>query len=76
MSPRAVSADLPTDLPPSLPPSLPTDLEIARATALDPMPVIAERAGISAEHLEPYGRAVAKIDLAAIPALQLSLIHI
>ncbi len=70
MSPRAVSADLPTDLPPSLPPSLPTDLEIARATALDPMPVIAERAGISAEHLEPYGRAVAKIDLAAIPALQ------
>jgi formate--tetrahydrofolate ligase len=57
VSPRAVSADLPTDLPPSLPPSLPTDLEIARATALDPMPVIAERAGISAEHLEPYGRA-------------------
>ena len=34
------------------------------------MPAIAGRAGISAEHLEPYGRAVAKIDLAAIPALQ------
>ena len=50
--------------------TLPTDLEIARTARLEPMPVIADRAGIRADYLEPYGRSVAKIDLAAIAALQ------
>jgi formate--tetrahydrofolate ligase len=40
---------------------MPTDLEIARAVELQPIADIAARAGIPAEHLEPYGRYKAKI---------------
>ncbi len=39
-----------------------TDLEIARATSLRPIHEIAERAGIPAEGLIPYGRTKAKVD--------------
>jgi formate--tetrahydrofolate ligase len=38
-----------------------TDLEIARAVTLRPITEIAARAGISAEHLEPFGQFKAKI---------------
>ena len=38
-----------------------TDLEIARAVTLSPISEIAARAGIAAEHLEPFGRFKAKI---------------
>ena len=48
---------------------LPSDLEIARATSLRPIAEIASAAHIPAQHVEPYGRHVAKIDLAAIEAL-------
>jgi formate--tetrahydrofolate ligase len=47
-------------------PELPSDLAIARATPLDPIQTVAERAGIPLERLEPYGRHVAKVDLAAV----------
>ncbi len=46
-----------------------TDLEIARAAHLLPIEEVATAAGIDPDHLEPYGRHVAKIDLAAIDAL-------
>lgn len=45
--------------------SPPTDLAIARAAHLDDITTVAQRAGIIPDHLEPYGRHVAKIDLAA-----------
>ena len=45
-------------------PSFPTDLEIASAATLRPMDEIGAQLGISPDHLEPYGRDVAKIDLA------------
>ncbi|MGA8047702.1 MAG: formate--tetrahydrofolate ligase [Dermatophilaceae bacterium] len=48
---------------------LPSDLEIARATHLRPIAEIAAAAHLPAEHVEPYGRHVAKVDLAAIEAL-------
>lgn len=48
---------------------IPTDLAIARAATLRPIADIAAAAHISAEHVEPYGRHVAKVDLAAIDAL-------
>ena len=38
-----------------------TDLKIARAVTLSPISEIAARAGIAAEHLEPFGRFKAKI---------------
>ena len=50
--------------------SLPSDLEIARAATLLPIGEIAAKAHIPAEFVEPYGRDVAKIDLAAIEALR------
>lgn len=43
----------------------PSDLDIARATHLEPIGDVAELAGLPADRLEPYGRNVAKIDLAA-----------
>ncbi len=49
--------------------SLPSDLEIARATPLLPIAEVAEAAGLPPERVEPYGRHVAKIDLAAIDDL-------
>jgi formate--tetrahydrofolate ligase len=48
---------------------LPTDLAIARAAHLEPIGLVAERAGIPQKRLEPYGRHVAKIDLAAVQDL-------
>lgn len=49
--------------------SLPTDLEIARAARLDPIEGVAARLGLGPHLLEPYGRGVAKVDLAAIDEL-------
>ena len=65
----------------------PTSLEIATAATLRSVSAVAADLGIDEEHLEHYGRGVAKIDLAALdapdPARQdaryvvvLSLIHI
>jgi len=48
----------------------PTDIEIAQAATLLPPTEIAAQMGIPADLLEPYGRSVAKIDLAAIEALK------
>jgi formate--tetrahydrofolate ligase len=48
---------------------IPSDLEIARAASLRPIADIAAAAHIPGEYVEPYGRHVAKIDLAAIDAL-------
>ena len=47
---------------------LPTDLEIAQQTPLKPIDDIAQQAGIAPEHLEHYGRHVAKVSLDAIKA--------
>jgi len=48
---------------------LPSDLEIARAATLLPITEVAEAAGLPLERIEPYGRNVAKIDLAVIDDL-------
>ena len=50
--------------------SFPSDLEIARAGKAIPLVDIAAQMGIRAEHLEPYGKSLAKIDLAAIDDLK------
>ncbi len=50
------------------PSPLPSDLEIARAAALAPLAEIGRRAGIEPDHLVPYGRYVAKVDLEALDA--------
>lgn len=47
------------------PTPLPSDLEIASAATLRPIADVAGDLGIAPEHVEPYGRDVAKIDLAA-----------
>lgn len=47
----------------------PSDLEIAQSTPLKPIAEIAARAGIVEEHLEYYGRHVAKVSLKAIDEL-------
>ena len=49
--------------------TFPSDLEIAKAAKLRPLSEIAEAAGIPGGMLEPYGRGTAKIDLAAIEAM-------
>jgi formate--tetrahydrofolate ligase len=46
-----------------------SDLEIARAASLKPIDQIAEEMGLSPDLLEPYGRHVMKVDLAAIERL-------
>ena len=46
----------------------PTSLEIATAATLRPMSEVAADLGIDENHLEHYGRGVAKIDLAALDA--------
>jgi formate--tetrahydrofolate ligase len=48
--------------------SMPTSLEIAQAATLRPISDVAADIGIDEEHLEHYGRGVAKIDLAALDA--------
>ena len=61
---------MPTTPPPPGPPAtLPSDLEIARAAHLEPIEAVAEAAGIGVHRLEPYGRHVAKVDLAALDDL-------
>lgn len=49
--------------------SLPSDLAIARAAEPAPITDIAHAAGIDDELLQPYGRDVAKVDLATIDRL-------
>jgi formate--tetrahydrofolate ligase len=48
---------------------LPSDLEIARRATLLPLEDVAASMGIGPHLLEPYGRGVAKIDLAAVDEL-------
>ncbi|HEY7718476.1 MAG TPA: formate--tetrahydrofolate ligase [Pedococcus sp.] len=61
---------MPTTSPPPGPPAtLPSDLEIARAAHLEPVAAVAQAAGIGEHRLEPYGRHVAKVDLAALDDL-------
>ena len=45
---------------------LPTDLEIAHAATLRPLAEVAADLGLTEDHLEPWGRDVAKIDLAVL----------
>src|SRR3954447_16499054 len=47
---------------------MPTSLEIAHAATLRPISEVAADIGIDEEHLEHYGRGVAKIELAALDA--------
>lgn len=47
------------------PTPLPSDLEIASSATLRPIAEVASDLGVAPEHIEPYGRDVAKIDLAA-----------
>jgi formate--tetrahydrofolate ligase len=44
-----------------------TDIEIARAAMLQPIALVAEKAGIPPEALNPYGKFIAKVDTQAIP---------
>ena len=46
--------------------AFPTDLEIAQSAALAPLADIAAQIGLTPDHLEPYGRDVAKIDVDAV----------
>ncbi|WP_141631320.1 formate--tetrahydrofolate ligase [Mobilicoccus pelagius] len=45
---------------------LPSDIEIAQNAELAPIPEVAAMVGLDEKHLVPYGRNVAKVDLAAI----------
>jgi formate--tetrahydrofolate ligase len=45
---------------------VPTDIEISRAAAIQPIQQIADRAGIPAAAIEPYGHHKAKIDIALL----------
>lgn len=62
------------------PTSFPSDLDIARAASLRPIEEVGADAGLSPDHLEPYGRYVAKIadrtvdDLADRPAAKVVVI--
>ena len=47
---------------------VPTDLEIAQAATLRPLPEIGAILGLAPEDLEPYGRHVAKVELDAVGA--------
>ncbi|MDO5629066.1 MAG: formate--tetrahydrofolate ligase [Mobilicoccus sp.] len=48
---------------------LPSDIEIARAATLAPIPEVAAIVGIDEAHLVPYGRSVAKVELDVIEAM-------
>src|SRR5689334_9579900 len=48
--------------------TMPTSLEIAQAATLRPISEVAADIDIDEEHLEHYGRGVAKVDLAALEA--------
>ena len=45
---------------------MPSDIEIARQVTLKPITEIAKLAGISADHLQPYGHYKAKLPLSLI----------
>jgi formate--tetrahydrofolate ligase len=45
----------------------PSDLEIARASPLQPIAAIAAKLGIGEDAIEPYGRHKAKLDIAQLP---------
>jgi formate--tetrahydrofolate ligase len=47
----------------SFDPTPKTDIEIANSVTLKPIPAIAERLGVSADDLEPYGKFAAKLPL-------------
>lgn len=47
-----------------------TDVEIAQDASLEPIQLIAERAGIHADELEPYGRFKAKVSLSILERLR------
>ncbi|RMH80222.1 MAG: formate--tetrahydrofolate ligase [Actinomyces sp.] len=49
--------------------TFPSDLEIARAASPKPLPEVAAAMGIGEHLLRPYGRDLAKIDLAAVDEL-------
>ena len=46
-----------------------TDIEIARQARLQPIQTIADRLGIPAEAVSPYGRFIGKVELDHIAAL-------
>ena len=46
-----------------------SDIEIARAATLKPIVEVAKKLGISNDHLQPYGRHIAKVDVAFIGSL-------
>ncbi len=46
-----------------------SDIEIARAATLKPIVEVAQRLGISHDHLQPHGRHIAKVDAAFIGSL-------
>ena len=46
-----------------------SDIEIARAATLKPIVEVAKKLGISDDHLQPYGRHIAKVDAAFIGSL-------
>jgi formate--tetrahydrofolate ligase len=46
------------------------DLTIARGATLEPIETIAERAGLLADEVEPYGRTKAKVDLSVLKRLE------
>ena len=50
--------------------AVPSDLEIARAATLQPIGKIADRLGVPSEHVLPYGRAKAKVDLSWLGGLK------
>jgi len=45
---------------------MPTDLDIANAATLRPLVEVAADLGVTEDHLEPWGRDVAKVDLAVL----------
>ena len=46
--------------------TIPSDLDISRATGLDPIPDVAAQLGLGQHLLEPYGSTVSKVSLDAI----------
>ncbi|MFO0295662.1 MAG: formate--tetrahydrofolate ligase [Rhodospirillales bacterium] len=48
---------------------MPTDIEIARQARLQPIQSIADRLGIPADAVSPYGRFIGKVDLGHVAAL-------
>ena len=45
-----------------------TDIEIARSIALEPIEKIAAKVAIPTDHLEHYGKYLAKVDLSELQA--------